>query len=92
MSSATVANEFNTSNVAITFAVFCTLLICSSILSLISQNALYSRLITFSSAPRISFSTFLRSSVINLSQFANVCLRIYLSGTIDKLDLVTSIK
>ena len=76
MSSATCASEVTTSSTDTILADFCTLSICASILFLISQKALYSKLITFSSAHNNSFSTFLSSSVTYLSQFANVCLRI----------------
>ena len=53
MSSATVANDVNTSNVDTTLLVFCSLFTFLAISSLISVNALYSKFTTFSSAPKI---------------------------------------
>ena len=53
MSSATCANEVNTSNVATIVAVFCNLVIFFDISSLIFVKILYSNTTTFSSAPNI---------------------------------------
>ena len=59
--------------------------------SLIFTNSLYSKATTFSSAPSTLLSSSLSSSVIYLSPPVNVCFLMYLSGTKDKLDFVTSI-
>ena len=58
--------------------------------SLISEKALYSSATTFSSAPKTLLSSSFSSSVMYLSPPVSVCFLIYLSGTCDRYDFVTS--
>ena len=74
--SATCASEERASSSAITFAVFCILSIFAASVSLTSQNRSYSSENSFSSELRILSSNSLRASVVYLSAFVSVCLRI----------------